>query len=40
MTDTSASLSWVSWDLRELNRMTLGLKAYAGVTAAVILALE
>ena len=37
--DTSASLSWVSWDLRELSMMTLGPKASAGVTAFVILAL-
>lgn len=40
MTGTSASLSWVSGDLGELNRMSLGLKAYSGVTAVVILALE
>jgi len=39
MSDTSASLSWVSRDLRELSMMTLGLKASAGVTAFVILAL-
>lgn len=40
MTGASASLSGVSRDLGELNRMSLGLKAYASVTAVVILALE
>jgi len=28
MTDTSASVSWVSGDQRELSRMTLGPEAY------------
>lgn len=37
--ETCTSLSWVSWDLRELSMMTLGPKASAGVTAFVILAL-
>lgn len=39
MRDTSASLSWVSWDLAELSRMSPGPKADAGVTAFAILAL-
>lgn len=39
MRDNSASLSWVSWECRKANMMTLGPKASAGVTAFVILAL-
>lgn len=39
MRDSSASLSWVSWELREANMMTLGPKASAGVIAFAILAL-